>query len=218
MNYQWLGLSETLPIVEFHDVRAENGNGDRYLSLVEGELAGAFAGAGGALMGQYRVENHPDRVVLLRGYASMAARRQAVETYLKSGAWQANRAAVSSMLRDNSVILTRSLTVSSATRPLRIGEGCTAIVSELRIPEQLGNYHLWLRLLLRKAGLDPVAAYATLESVNDVPAVPVVRNRTHHIALLPQGGGMPSLPPELRDMLRYSPEILRLAPAPALVW
>ena len=26
-----------------------------------------------------------------------------------------------------------------------------------------------------------------------------------------------TLPPELRDMMRYSPEILRLAPAPALV-
>lgn len=218
MNYQWLGLSEAMPIVEFHDVRAENGNGDRYLSLMEGELAGAFAGAGGALMGQYRVETHPDRVVLLRGFTSMAARRQAIETYLRSEPWRASRAAVSGLTRESSVILTRSLTVSSATRPLRIGEGCTAVVSELRFPEQLGNYHLWLRLLLRKAGLDPVAAYATLESVNDVPAVPVVRNRTHHIALLPQGGGVPPLPPELRDMLRYGPEILRLAPVPALVW
>ena len=218
MNYQWLGLSETLPIVEFHDVRAENGNSDRYLSLIEGELAVPFVGAGGAMMGQYRVENHPDRVLLLRGYPSMLARRRANETYLKSEEWQANRATISGLLRESSVILARSLTVSSGTRQLRIGEGCTAIVSELRFPEQLGNYHLWQRLLLRKAGLDPVAAYATLESVNDVPAVPVIRNRTHHIALLPQGGGMPSLPPELRDMLRYAPEILTLSPAPALVW
>lgn len=218
MNYQWLGLSETLPIVEFHDVRAENGNSDRYLSLVEGELAAPFVGAGGAMMGQYRVQGHPDRVVLLRGYPSIPARRRANEMYLRSEEWQANRAAVSGLLRDASVILTRSLTVSSASRALRSGEGCTVVVSELRFPGQLGNYHLWLRLLLRKAGLDPVAAYATLESVNDVPAVPVVRNRTHHIALLPEGGGVPVLPSELRDMLRFSPEILRLSPAPALVW
>ena len=67
-------------------------------------------------------------------------------------------------------------------------------------------------------GLDPLAAYATLESVNDVPAVPVVRNRTHHIALVPEAGSVPQLPPELRDMLRYPPETLHLAPAPALVW
>jgi hypothetical protein len=169
-------------------------------------------------MGGYRVENHPDRVVLLRGFPSMPARRQTRETYLRSPAWQRHRAELVEMERDHSVILARSLAVGTSTRPPRIGEGRTAIVSELRFAEQLGNYHLWLRLLLRKAGLDPVAAYATLESVNDVPAVPVVRNRTHHIALLPQSGGVPLLPPELRDMLRYSPEILRLAPAPALVW
>ena len=75
-----------------------------------------------------------------------------------------------------------------------------------------------LRLLMRKAGIDPVAAFATLESVNDVPSMPVIRNRTHHIALLPQGGGVPHLPSELRDMLRFPPEILSLSPVPALVW
>ncbi len=218
MNTQWLGQTEMLPIVEFHDIRTENGSSRKYLNLVEGTLAAPFVAAGGAMMGQYRVEGHPDRLVLLRGFESMAARRRASETYLRSPQWRANRAEVSSLLRETNVMLTRSLSVSSATRPLRVGEGCAAIVSELRFAEQLGNYHLWLRLLLRKAGLDPVAGYATLESVNDVPAVPVTRNRTHHIALLPLGGRVPALPPELRDMLRFSPEILWLSPAPALVW
>jgi len=73
-------------------------------------------------------------------------------------------------------------------------------------------------LLLRKAGLDPLAAFATLEAANDVPAVPVLRNRTHHIALLPAGGKVPDLPPELRNALRFSPEILELEPALSLVW
>lgn len=127
-------------------------------------------------------------------------------------------AEVATLVRDSSVILSRSLAASSATRPLRAGDGYTALVSELRFAEQIGNYHLWLRLMLRKAELDPLAAFATLESVNDVPAVPVIRNRTHHIAILPQGGGVPPLPAELRDMLRYPPEILGLSPAPALVW
>ena len=67
---------------------------------------------------------------------------------------------------------------------MRPGEPLTALISELRFPEQIGNYHLWLRLLLRKAGIDPLAAFATLEAVNDVPAVPVVRNRSQHIALM----------------------------------
>lgn len=218
MNYQWRGQIEALPIVEFHDIRAENGRADSYLALIEGPLAAPFAGAGGGLMGQFRVEGHPDRVMLMRGFASVPARRRATEMYLKSSEWRANRAALLEQERHNSVILTRTLSPSSGTRPVRIGESCTAIVSELRFAEQIGAYHLWLRLLLRKAGLDPLAAHATLESVNDVPAVPVVRNRTHHIALVPQTGDVPQLPPELRGMLRYPPEILSLAPAPALVW
>jgi hypothetical protein len=218
MNYQWLGLTEMLPIVEFHEVRAEKGNADRYLELVEGPLAAPFVGAGGAMMGQFQVANHPDRVVLLRGYPSMAARHRALASLHNSHEWRTKRAVIGEIVRDDSVILTRTLATSSATRPLRIGDGYIAIVSELRFAEQIGNYHLWLRLLLRKAGIDPVAAFATLESVNDVPAVPVVRNKTHHIALVPQDGGVPPLPPELRDMLRFPPEILTLERAPALVW
>jgi len=218
MNYQWLGYSEMLPIVEFHDIRAEKHKSDRYLGLVEGPLAVPFVGAGGTLMGQFRVDSHPDRLILLRGFPSMLARRKTLAAFHGGPDWQRHRAEATGLVRDASVILTRSLAASSATRPLRPGDGYTAIVSELRFAEQLGNYHLWLRLLLRKTGVDPLAAFATLESVNDVPAVPVVRNRTHHIALVPQGGGVPHLPPELRDMLRYPAEILSLSPAPALVW
>jgi hypothetical protein len=73
--------------------------------------------------------------------------------------------------------------------------------------------------LLRKAGLDPIATFATLEAVNDVPAVAVLRDRSQHIALMrPNGGAVPDLPRELRGMLRFPPEVLRLQPAPALVW
>jgi hypothetical protein len=218
MNHQWPGIGELLPIVEFHDIRAERHKSDRYLGLVEGPLAAAFLGAGGALLGQFRVDTHPDRLFLLRGFPSMAARRKTLAAFHAGTHWQHHRAEATGLVRDTSVILTRSLVASSGTRPLHAGTGYKAIVSELRFAEQLGNYHLRLRLLLRKAGVDPLAAFATLESVNDVPAVPVIRNRTHHIALLAQHGEVPRLPPELRDVLRYPPEILSLSPAPALVW
>lgn len=218
MSYQWLGYSEALPIVEFHDIRAETLKSERYLGLVEGPLAGPLVSAGGALLGQFRVDDHPERLFLLRGFPSMPARRRTLAAFHASADWQRHRAEATSLVRDASVLLTRSLAASSATRPLRSGDSYRAIVSELRFAEQLGSYHLWLRLLLRKAGTDPVAAFATLESANDVPAVPVVRNRTHHIALVPRHGGLPPLPLELRDVLRFPPEILHLSPAAALVW
>lgn len=218
MNEIWQGLRETHPIVEFHDIRTEPGAADRYLELVEGPVGDSYVRNGGAMLGQFRVDLHENRLIVLRGFPDMIARRQALGRFHASPAWTRHRAELAGLERESNVLLTRAVAPSSGTRPLRYGEGVTLMISELRFSEQVGNYHLWLRLMLRKAGLDPIAAFATLESVNDVPAVPVVKNRTHHIALLPQGGRVPPMPTALRDMLRFSPEILSLQPAAALVW
>jgi hypothetical protein len=216
MSYQWIGLTEMLPIVEFHDIRTEQGSSGKYLELVEGQLATPFAQAGGIMLGQFRVANHQERLVLLRGFASSESRHRTLAAFHRSHAWQARRAEGSALVRDASVMLTRTL--APAGRPqLAASASPTAIVSEIRFAEHLGDYHLGLRHWLSAAGIDPLAAFATLESVNDVPAVPVVRHRTHHITLLPRGS-LPVLPPDLRALLRFSPEILELTRAPALVW
>ena len=210
MNYQWLSASGPYPIVEFHDVRVEKFRSDRYLAL--------DAGLGGADLGQFQAVGHPDRLIALRGFAGMESRRRALTAAHASPAWATQRRELADITRSRDVILTRAITPAEGTRPMRPGETYQALVSELRFPEQVGNYHLWLRLLLRKARLDPVAAFATLESANDVPAVPVTKNRTHHIALMRQGQRPPELPHELRGMLRYAPEMLVLEPAAVLVW
>ena len=218
MNEIWQGLRGNHPIVEFHDIRTEAGRAERYLELAEGPVGDAFSRNGGAMLGQFRVDLHENRMILLRGFADTIDRRQALGRFHASPAWSRHRAELAGLEREANVLLTRAVAPSSGTRPLRYGEGVTLVISELRFAEQVGNYHLWLRLMLRKAGLDPIAAFATLESVNDVPAVPVVKNRTHHVALLQQGARVPPLPIALRDMLRFSPEILSLQPAAALVW
>lgn len=216
MNFQWTAPGGPYPIVEFHDVRTEPGGVERYLSRVEAPVSGRLV-AGGSL-GQFAVSRHPDRLLLLRGYASLPARRRALTSLQTSEDWAERRTAAADLTRSNEVMLMRAITPESGPRPWRAGEGCVALISELRFPEQIGNYHLWLRLLLRKAGMDPVAAFATLEAVNDVPSVPVVRNRAHHIALMRTGGKVPELPHELRDMLRFSPEVLTLESPLAPVW
>jgi hypothetical protein len=174
--------------------------------------------AGGLPLGHFRVENHPDRVILLRGFQSTEARRRTLTAFHASPDWTRHRAEAANLLRDERVLLTRAIVPADGLRAPRAGEQLLAMISEVKFPEQVGNYHLWLRLLLRKAGMDPIAAFATLEAVNDVPAVPVVRHRSHHVALMRIGGRVPELPTELRGMLRYMPEVLRLEPAPALVW
>ena len=218
MNFQWLAQNVPCPIVEFHDLRTEKFRSDRYLSLVEDRLTAPMLAAGGLPLGQFRVENHPDRVILLRGFQSTEARRRALTVFHASPDWTRHRADAASLLRDERVLLTRAIVPADGLRQTRPGDRLVAVISEVKFAEQVGNYHLWLRLLLRKAGLDPIAAFATLEAVNDVPAVPVVRHRSHHVALMRSSGGVPELPPELRGMLRYPAEILTLEPALALVW
>jgi hypothetical protein len=218
MNFQWLNQSAACPVVEFHDIRTEKFRSDKYLSLVEERLTAPMVASGALSLGQFRVENHPDRLLLLRGFASMPARRKALTAFHAGEDWAAHRRESTDLVRDEKVVLTRTIVPAEGIRPSRPGEQLVAMISEVRFPEQIGNYHLWLRLLLRKAGLDPVAAFATLEAINDVPAVPVVKNRSQHIALMRSNGKPPELPPELRGMLRYPPEILGLEPALSLVW
>lgn len=218
MNFQWFGQNVPCPIVEFHDLRTEKFRSDRYLSLVEDQLTAPMLAAGGLPLGQFRVDNHPDRVILLRGFSGTEARRRALTAFHASPDWTRHRAEAANLLREERVLLTRAIVPADGLRQTRPGDRLVALFSELKFPEQMGNYHLWLRLLLRKAGMDPVAAFATLEAVNDVPAVPVVRHRSHHVALMRIGGRVPEFPPDLRGMLRYAPEVLTLEPAPALVW
>ena len=219
MNFQWMSHGAPCPIIEFHDIRTEKGGADNYLALVESRLTAPLIAAGGAPLGHFHVAGHPDRLILLRGFASIPARRQALTGFYASAEWARYRREAIGLVRDTETALTRAVTPADGIRPIRPGEALIGLISELRFAEQIGSYHLWLRLLLHKAGLDPIAAFATLEAINDVPAVPVLRNRSRHIALLrPGGGGVPELPRELRGMLRFPAEVLDLQPAPALVW
>ena len=217
MNFAWMAR-EACPIVEFHDVRTEKFKTDKYLSLIEDRLAGPLLAAGGTPLGHFAVDDHPDRLILLRGFADVGARRRALTAFHQSPEWAAERREASELVRHASVSLTRAIKPADGIRPLGAGQRVVALISEVRFAEQIGNYHLWLRLLLRKAGLDPFAAFATLEAVNDVPAIPVVRDRHQHIVLMAAGGPLPELPRELRGMLRFPPETLVLAPARSLVW
>ena len=218
MNFPWMGQTEACPIVEFHDVRTEKFRSDRYLALVENRLAGPLMVAGGMPLGHFKVDNHPDRLILLRGFSDIAERRRALTAFHASPEWVAQRREAAELVRHAQVTLSRAVRPADGIRPIRPGQRVTALISEVRFAEQIGNYHLWLRLLLRKSGLDPFAAFATLEAVNDVPAVPVVRNRSQHIVLMAADGKVPELPAELRGMLRFPPETLVLEPALSLVW
>ncbi len=69
-----------------------------------------------------------------------------------------------------------------------------------------------LRLFLRKAAATPLASFASLPAENNYPGLPIRQNRDTHVALLPSTAPLPTLPPELSNMLRHPPEQLVLLP------
>ena len=98
MNVQWTDQAAACPVVELHDIRTEKFRSDKYLSLVEDRLTGPFLAAGGHALGEFRVENHPDRLLLLRGYSSMPARRRALLKTL-GGLPQVKRAGIDELAK-----------------------------------------------------------------------------------------------------------------------
>jgi hypothetical protein len=205
VSFQWVNAGAECPIVEFDDVRAERGRSDELVALAQ---------EAGPLLGLYRVQGQAERLLALRGYAGIFERQEALASLRRHPGWAELRRRRADVARDQSVHLMRAITPSTGIRrrPDTDAAPVAAFLSDLRYPEQIGSYHLWLRLYLRKAGLDPLASFATLEIENDVPALPVVRHRTEHIALLPATGDVPPLPEELRNMLRTTPQLIRLEP------
>ncbi|MEQ1768498.1 MAG: hypothetical protein ABL879_01550 [Devosia sp.] len=205
MSVQWSVPVAGASIVEFHNIRADRGCRDALIALPS--LAPA--------LGRFRVADAPDQMVEVRGFAGMAERRQALTAAAKGPDWRNVRTQRADLVADESVHLMRSIAPQGFRLP-PAPRAYVALISELRFQEQIGNYHLWLRLFLRKAGMDPLASFATLEAENDVPAVPVRRHRSEHIALLRYSGGLvPELPLDLLAMLRFPPDMLVLEPAVA---
>ena len=223
MNYQWIETGTASPIVELRRYTLHPGRRDELISLFEREFVEPQEALGARVLGSFRVEGAVQSFVWLRGFADMQARRAALEGFYGGDVWRAHRdAANATMIDSDDVHLLRAIAPAAG---LPIGglrhppagtewpaQPYGLFISELRYPEFVGNYHLWLRLFLRKAGRDPVASFATLVAENNFPRLPVWQNRPVHVALLRGRGPLPDLPPELAAMLKGVPRLLPLAP------
>ena len=217
MTYQWLQEEALTPVVELRNYRLAPGRRDRYIARFEEELIAPQEAVGAHVLGSFTLESDPDRFVWLRGFSHLAIRRVALESFYGGTAWRAARGAAETELVDGGVDLLRTITPAeglvAARRERQPGPPLrhTLLVSELRYPEWVGTYHLWLRLFLRKAGADPLASFATVPAENNYPAQPVT-NRQVHVALLRSAAPLPALPRELGNMLRMPPQTLVLTP------
>ncbi len=222
MNYQWLKTDVDTPVVELRRYRLQPGKREALIGLFEERFIEPQEAVGAKVLGTFRMEADSDAFVWLRGFTHMGARRAALEAFYGGSVWQANRdAANATMIDSDDVHLLRAIApeggLPSGARLPRSGESgggirYTLLLSELRYPEWVGPYHLWLRLFLRKAGAAPVASFATLPAENNFPKLPVWKNRHVHLAVLKSAAPLPELPGELRNMLRREPERLIVSP------
>lgn len=217
MTYQWLNGETETPIVELRRYRLRPGQRDALIDLFEREFVAPQEAVGARVLGTFRTDANPDSFVWLRGFSGMEQRRQALERFYDGPVWARHRdAANATMIDSDDVHLLRAINPQGGFKLSDLlrypGHDYTLLVSELRFPEMVGNYHLWLRLFLRKAGADPIASLATLPAENNFPRLPVWQNRTVHVAVLRSGAPVPAMPADLRRWLRGEPEAIRLTP------
>jgi hypothetical protein len=217
MTYQWLDGETDTPIVELRRYRLHAGKREALIDLFEREFVAPQEAAGARVLGTFRDAGGLDSFVWLRGFAGMAQRKAALEAFYDGPVWAQHRnAANATMIDSDDVHLLRAINPQGGLKLSHLlrypGSGYTLLVSELRFAEMVGNYHLWLRLFLRKAGAAPIASFATLAAENNFPRLPVWQNRTVHVALLRSDVAVPPLPPDLRGWLRAEPETIRLSP------
>ena len=217
MTYQWLDGETDTPIVELRRYRLLAGKREALIDLFEREFVAPQEAAGARVLGTFRDAGGLDSFVWLRGFAGMAQRKAALEAFYDGPVWAQHRnAANGTMIDSDDVHLLRAINPQGGLKLSHLlrypGSGYTLLVSQLRFAEMVGNYHLWLRLFLRKAGAAPIASFATLAAENNFPRLPVWQNRTVHVALLRNSPTLPPLPPDLRAWLRTEPETIRLNP------
>lgn len=217
MTYHWLNGDTDTPIVELRRYRLHPGRREALIDLFEREFVVPQEAVGARVLGTFREVGKSDSFVWLRGFADMERRKAALEAFYDGPVWAKHRdAANATMIDSDNVHLLRAINPQGGLRLNELlrypGSGYTLLVSELRFAEMLGNYHLWLRLFLRKEGASPIASFATLPAANNFPRLPVWQNRTVHVALLRNTGPLPALPPDLCASLRTEPEVIRLEP------
>ena len=217
MTYQWLNGETDTPIVELRRYRLHPGKREALIDLFEREFVAPQEAVGARVLGTFRDPDRSDSFVWLRGFADMERRRAALEAFYDGPVCVKHReAANATMIDSDDVHLLRAINPQGGLKLNHLlrypGSGYTLLVSELRFAEMVGNYHLWLRLFLRKAGATPIASFATLPAENNFPRLPVWQNRTVHVALLRNTAALPALPPDLRAWLRAEPEVIRLDP------
>ena len=230
-------------IVELRQYTLHPGNRDVLIDLFDREFVESQEALGMKIIGQFRDLDNPDRFVWLRGFRDMPSRAQALKDFYGGPVWKAHReAANATMIDSNNVLLLRpanptsGFSLGNKARP-RVGsteprsELIVATIYYFDAPVDADFVEFFekaLKPVVTDAGATVLAYFATEQSENTFPALPVREGENvfvwfarfndpaayeRHIASLTQS-------PRWRDeisnerarRLKREPEILKLSP------
>ncbi len=180
--------SPCCPIVELRQYTMRPGRRDELIELFDRELVEPQEATGMRVIGQFRDLDRPDYFVWLRGFASMPERLAALTEFYSSPLWKARRDAVNAPLIDSDDVLLLHPIGPDSGFPERPHARPGLDSSEIPAGVLVGTIHhlaapadeeliaRWagpLREAARECGAPWLAAFATEQSPNDYPGLPV---------------------------------------------
>ena len=226
-------------VVELRQYTLHPHRREALIDLFDREFVETQEAQGMRVLGQFRDLDRPDMFVWLRGFASMPARRQALEAFYGGATWAAHRdAANATMIDSDNVLLLRpawpGATVALPRHP-RPAPGSSGAapgllaatvfhLHEAATPALLDFCRHRMAPLLQRSGARQVAWYCTEAGPNTFPRLPV-REGEHVLLALAlfgsesaaqsfaaSGAWERGVAPGLAPWLARAPETLRLQP------
>lgn len=167
------------PIVELRQYTCHGGRRDDLIALFEREFIAPQDALGARVIGLFRDADDPDRFVWLRGFADMAARRDALTAFYGGPVWKAHRqAANATMLDSDNVLLLHPAPSGGGFAPGAGGPGGEVVAFIHYLDDALlapfaEAFETRMKPQLAAAGATFLAAFASETSPNSFPALPI---------------------------------------------
>lgn len=178
-------------VIELRQYTLHRGQRDTLITLFDREFIETQEAVGMTVLGQFRDLDNAHRFVWLRGFASMAARAEALTDFYGGPVWHAHRDAANATMADSdNVLLLRPAGTSLPLETWRRGKApagalLTVVYPLAAAPEArfvAALMHDWLPLIRRHGGT-LAGCCVTESSANTFPRLPVREREQVLVAL-----------------------------------
>lgn len=108
--------NENISIIELRNYLLKEGKRDKFIEYFEQNLVTAQAEQGGFPIGQYRIENEPDRCCWVRAFANMQTRSRFLPSFYYGNHWKKHRSIINeTIVNSDRVHLLHSLILQNDT-------------------------------------------------------------------------------------------------------